>query len=147
VKRILREWDRFAIYALLAAYGLYSTVYPIVSFETAAPHWAELLLGAEFSAAGLLLIAGMGRKPGYRMAGLVVVAIGLTTISLSVAIVGGTRVLGYAFLFGAFAMQSVFDIRREQATKRDAKRSRQNEEIRRELEQLAHTASNGGTER
>jgi hypothetical protein len=147
VRRFLREWDRLMIYLLLATYGAYSTVYPIVSFERAAPHWAEILLGSEFAIAGVLLIIGMGRRRGYRLAGLGVVAVGLSTISLSVAIVGGTRVLGYAFLFGAFAMQSIFDIRREQATKRDAKRSNDDEVIRRELEELARTANNGGTER
>lgn len=107
------QWDKLGMYLLLMAYGGYSIFYPIVSVQRAAPNWAEILLGTEFLVAGLLLVIGMGSKKGYRMAGLFVVAIGLFTISGLLAIVGGTRVLAYAFLFGAFAMSSVYDIRRE----------------------------------
>jgi hypothetical protein len=117
MRGILREWDRLGIYLLLMAYGGYSIAYPIISFERAAPHWAELMLGVEFSLAGILLVAGL-KKPSARLVGLLVVAIGLTTISLSVLLVGGTRVLAYAFLFGAFAMQSVYDIRKERQKRR-----------------------------
>lgn len=107
------QWDKLGMYLLLMAYGGYSIFYPIVSVERAAPNWAEILLGTEFLVAGVLLVVGMGTKKGYRMAGLLVVCIGLFTISGLLAIVGGTRVLAYAFLFGAFAMSSVYDIRKE----------------------------------
>jgi len=62
----------------------------------------------------------------------------LTTISLSVLLVGGTRVLAYAFLFGAFAMQSVYDIRKERQKRRAEKL--QSEQLAEELRQLAHEA-------
>jgi hypothetical protein len=110
MNHLKREWDRFGIYLLLMAFGAYSTVYPIVSFERAAPYWAEIMLGIEFFIAAILLMIGLTGRKKVRMAGLLVVAIGLTTISLVVGIQGGTRVLAYAFLFGAFAMQSVSDI-------------------------------------
>lgn len=117
-----REWDRLGIYLLLMTFGAYSTVYPIVSFERAAPYWAEILLGIEFFIAGVMLMIGMTGKKKTRMLGLIVVAIGLGTISLVIGVVGGSRVLAYAFLFGAFAMQSVSDIRserRERQAKKD----------------------------
>lgn len=114
---LLRQWDRLGIYLLLMSFGAYSIFYPIVSLERSAPYWASLVLGVEFFLAGALLILGMASKPGYRMAGLFVVAIGLATISLVIASFGGLRVLAYAFLFGAFAMQAVHDIRRERRTR------------------------------
>lgn len=123
MQHLKREWDRFGIYLLLMAFGAYSTVYPIVSFERAAPYWAEMMLGIEFFIAAVLLMIGLTGRKKFRMAGLLVVAIGLTTISLVVGIQGGTRVLAYAFLFGAFAMQSVSDIlterRKRQAEKQE----------------------------
>lgn len=138
----LKQWDRFGIYLLLMSYGAYSTVYPIVSFERAAPHWAEIMLGVEFFASGLLLMLGMSRS-AYRMAGLLVVCIGLTTISVSIAIVGGTRVLAYAFLFGAFAMQSIHDIRQE---RRDKKKKRDEElKLVAEIVQLVNGANEGAS--
>jgi CHASE2 domain-containing sensor protein len=122
------------------AYGGYSIVYPIVSFERAAPNWAEWMLGIEFFIAGILLISGL-RKPKHRMLGLLVVCIGLSTISLSVAIVGGTRVLAYAFLFGAFAMQSVYDIREERRLHKS--RKEQTEQLTAELIRLANDTRQG----
>lgn len=146
VRRYLKEWDRVAIYVLLVAFGLYSTVYPIVSLQKAAPHWAEITLGVEFVAAGILLLAGMNGKRKYRYAGLVVVAIGLFTISGIVAIVGGTRVLSYAFLFGAFGMQSVYDIRQTRS-RAEAERNRAEHEdmesLRRELNELTRATRLG----
>lgn len=109
----LKQWDRATTYVLLMAFGAYSTVYPIVSFERVAPHWAELLLGGEFFTAGLLLLIAINDHKAYRMAGLLVISAGLLTISGAIALVGNPRALGYAFLFGAFAMSSVHDIRVE----------------------------------
>lgn len=116
-----KDWDRLLIYVLLMAFGAYSTVYPIVSLERSAPYWAEVTLGVEFFIAGVCLIIGMGQWSGFRMAGLLVVAVGLSTISAVVALSGGTRVLAYAFLFGAFAMQSVHDIRQERSLRQAKK--------------------------
>jgi hypothetical protein len=127
------EWSKVVTYLLIISFGLYSTIYPIVSLERSAPTWAELLLGAEFVVAGTLLLAGMGRKRGYRLAGLVVVALGLFTISFVIAVAGGARVLAYAFLFGAFAMDSVHDLRIERRGKREGEDP---EELRRLLLEL-----------
>lgn len=117
-----REWDRLGIYLLLMAFGAYSLVYPIISLERSAPSWATLLLGAEFFVAGALLMMGLFNHRRARMAGLLVVAVGLTTISLVVAFAGGTRVLAYAFLFGAFAMQSVSDILKERRARQEERK-------------------------
>lgn len=126
------EWDRLAIYALFMAFGVHSVTYPIVSFEKSAPHWAEIALGVEFFIAGVCLIVGVHpRRRGYRMAGLVVVALGLFTISLIIALSGGTRVLAYAFLFGAFAVDSIHDIRREKRKQQEAP-----DALRRELQDI-----------
>lgn len=136
-----RDWDRLGIYLLLMAFGAYSTVYPIVSFERASPYWAQILLGMEFFTAGILLMVGFEGRRKFRFAGLLVVAIGLSTISLVVAIQGGTRVLAYAFLFGAFAMQSVSDIRRERRTQQDEKQ--QVEALAEELVELTNGLRQG----
>lgn len=141
MSRLKTDWDRLLIYVLLMAFGAYSTVYPIVSLERSAPYWAEVTLGIEFFLAGCLLIAGMGRRRSFRMAGLLVVAIGLSTISVVVALSGGTRVLAYAFLFGAFAMQSVYDIRRERLEKLN--RIREEKELAKELVLLANGMRQG----
>lgn len=141
MSRFKQDWDRLSIYVLLMAFGAYSTVYPIVSLERSAPYWAELTLGIEFFVAGVCLIIGMGRWPGFRMAGLLVVAVGLSTISLVVALSGGTRVLAYAFLFGAFAMQSVYDIRKERRDRQA--RKTEEEELARELALLAEGMRQG----
>jgi hypothetical protein len=143
LRKHFEEWDRALIYVLLMMFGLYSTIYPIVSFEKAAPHWAEITLGAEFVAAGILLLAGMAGKRRYRYAGLIVVAIGLFTISGIIAAVGGSKVLSYAFLFGAFGMQSVYDLRRERIRASREKDHQNNEEIRRELVELARATRPG----
>jgi hypothetical protein len=122
METLRREWPRLGIYLLLMAFGAYSTIYPIVSFERAAPYWAEIMLGVEFFAAGGLLMLGMMGHKKLRLAGLLVVAVGLTTISLVIAFAGGTRVLAYAFLFGAFAMQSVSDILSERRERQEEKK-------------------------
>lgn len=139
MKNVLKQWDRFGIYVLLMMFGGYSTVYPIVSLEQSSPYWASILLGLEFFCAGILLILGMFKGSGYRMAGLVVVCIGLSTISLVIAAYGGLRVLAYAFLFGAFAMQSVHDIRKE---KRDRQERRDGE--RQLVEELTRLVDENG---
>jgi hypothetical protein len=141
VNSLKRDWDRFGIYLLLMAFGAYSTVYPVVSFERAAPYWAEILLGVEFFMAGILLMIGFEGRRRFRFAGLLVVAVGLTTISLVIAIQGGTRVLAYAFLFGAFAMQSVSDIRRERRTQQEEKQ--QVEALAEELVELTNGLRQG----
>jgi hypothetical protein len=56
-----------------------------------------------------------------------------------IAAVGGFRVLSYAFLFGAFAMQSLYGIRRE-------RKRRIETEIRRQLEQIVASAKPGETQ-
>lgn len=116
-----RDWDRLGIYLLLMAFGAHSTIYPVISLERSSPSWAQILLGVEFFVAGILLMIGFNTRHRFRFAGLLVVAIGLSTISLVIALQGGTRVLAYAFLFGAFAMQSVSDIRRERRTRQEEK--------------------------
>jgi len=140
--RFAENWSKVITYLLIIAFGLYSTIYPIVSLERSAPQWAELLLGAEFVVAGVLLLAGMGKRKGFRIAGLVVVALGLFTISSVIAVAGGARVLSYAFLFGAFAMDSVHDLRVERRRKREREDP---EELRRLLLELraAQSERNG----
>lgn len=118
-ERVQRDWSRIVVYALIIAFGAYSTVYPIVSVERSSPLWSQVTLGSEFVLAGVFLILGMGKRRGFRMAGLVVVCLGLFTISIVIGLVGGTRVLSYAFLFAAFAMDSVHDIRLERRHKRE----------------------------
>lgn len=131
MKGFREHWDRLVVYLLLVLYGGYSIGYPIVSLQRAAPHWAEIMLGAEFVIAGILLALGLSpRRRGYRMLGLVVIALGLLTISLVIALSGGMRVLAYAFLFGAFAMDSIHDIRREKRKQEDP------EHLRRQLVEL-----------
>lgn len=137
------EWSRVVVYLLIITFGLYSTVYPIISVDRSSPEWATILLGVEFATAGFLLLAGVGRHKGYRMAGLVVVAVGLFTISAVIAVAGGTRVLAYAFLFGAFAMDAVHEIRQERIRKREGGDP---EELRRLLREL-RAAQLGRTER
>jgi hypothetical protein len=132
-KRCLGDWSKVATYLLIITFGLYSTIYPIISLERSAPYWAEVLLGVEFVVAGTLLLVGMGKRKGYRLAGLVVVALGLFTISSVIAVAGGARVLSYAFLFGAFAMDSVHDIRLERRRKGEEENP---EELRRLLLEL-----------
>jgi hypothetical protein len=138
---VLRQWDRLGIYLLLMAFGAYSTIYPIVSLKASAPYWASITLGSEFFLAGVLLILGMFTRPGFRMAGLLVVCIGLSTISLVIATYGGTRVLAYAFLFGAFAMQSVHDIRQDRRI-RQARKDQENHLVE-ELNQLVEENGQG----
>jgi len=134
LRGFVENWSKVVTYLLIIAFGLYSTIYPIVSLERSAPFWAEVLLGTEFVVAGVFLLIGMGEKKGYRLTGLIVVALGLFTISLIIAIAGGTRVLSYAFLFGAFAMDSVHDIRVERRRKKRAEEDP--EELRRLLLEL-----------
>lgn len=121
MKKILKQWDRLGTYLMLMLFGAYSTIYPIISLQQSAPYWASIVLGVEFFSAGLCLMAGMFDKPKLRMAGLLVVCVGLTTISLTIATYGGLRVLAYAFMFGAFAMQSVHDIRHERLERKRRK--------------------------
>lgn len=132
------HWDRLGIYFLLMAFGSYSTIYPLISLKASSPYWSSIVLGVEFFVSGLFLILGITR-PGFRMAGLLVVCIGLSTISLVVATYGGARVLAYAFLFGAFAMQSVSDIREE----RRVQQARKKEE-RQLVEELAQLVKENG---
>ncbi len=146
VKRFVENWSKVVTYLLIIAFGLYSTIYPIVSLERSAPFWAEVLLGAEFVVAGVLLLVGMTEKKGYRLAGLIVVALGLFTISSVIAVAGGTRVLSYAFLFGAFAMDSVHDIRVERREKKRRTEEGNPEELRRLLVELK-AAKDGRTDR
>jgi CHASE2 domain-containing sensor protein len=125
MKKILGCWDRLGIYLLLMAYGAYSTIYPLVSLRQTSPYWAVFMLGVEFFAAGLFLILGLVYRPGFRMLGLLVVALGLTTISLAIAAYGGAPRLAYAFLFGAFAMQAISDIREEKRKRKARKEEEQ----------------------
>lgn len=113
------EWSRLLTYALVILFGTYSIIEPIVSVDRTAPTWATTLLGAEFAVAGVLLMLGMGKRQGLRMIGLVVVSVGLFTISAIIAFAGGVRVLSYAFLFAAFAMDSVNSIVMERRAKRN----------------------------
>lgn len=110
---IRKEWDRLATYVLFIAYGLYSVFYPIISVERVVDSWIEMLLAGEFMFAGSIMIYGLvtDRYPYWRI-GMVVATIGLLTISLTIASVGGARVLAYAFLFGSFAAQCVYKIGR-----------------------------------
>jgi len=124
------DWDRLVTYILFVAYGFYSIVFPIVSVERSVAHWVEILLGIEFIFAGASMIYGLAKEHllVWTM-GMSVAGIGLTTITAVVAITGGFKVLAYAFLFGAFAAQCLYGIRRE--------RNRRNEsEIRRQLEAI-----------
>jgi CHASE2 domain-containing sensor protein len=114
-----RDWTKTITYVFIIAFGAYSVLEPIVSVERAAPAWATTLLGLEFALSGILLLLGMGQRRTLRLIGLMVVSLGLFTISIVIALQGGTRVLAYAFLFAAFAMDSVHDIRVEKRAHRE----------------------------
>lgn len=109
-----RDWDRIITYMLFVAYGIYSLAFPLISVERASPAWIEGLLGLEFIFAGASMLYGLLKDQWmvWKM-GMTVAFIGLSTITLVIGFVGGARVLAYAFLFGAFAMQSLYGIRRE----------------------------------
>ena len=134
VRTVTRDWDRVLTYIFFILYGAYSIFFPIVSVEKVSAHWIEVLLGAEFIFAGASMLYGLFKDhfKVWRM-GMTVAFIGLSTITLLVAIVGGWRVLSYAFLFGAFACQSLYGIRRE-------RRRRSEMEIRRQLEAIIASA-------
>jgi hypothetical protein len=135
----VRNWDRVISYVLFIAYGAYSIFYPLVSVARASEHWAEILLGVDFIFAGAAMLYGLyyDRYSVWKM-GMTVAFIGAMTVTLLIAFVGGAEVLAYAFLFGAFAMQSLYGIRRE--------RNRRIEwRIRRELETLVASARPGET--
>lgn len=125
-----RDWDRVLTYLFFIGYGAWSVFYPIVSVERASAHWVEVLLGVEFVFAGMCMLLGLHKNnyTVWRM-GMTVAFIGLTTISGLIAAVGGFAVFAYAFLFAAFAMQSLYGIRRE-------KKRREQEEIRQHLEAI-----------
>lgn len=133
------DWDRLASYLLFVAYGIWSLFFPIVSVERSVEHWLEILLGLEFVYAGLSMMYGLWKNHFMVWAmGMSVAFIGLATITMLVAASGGLRVLAYAFLFGAFATQSLYSIRRE--------RSRRSEtEIRRRLEDILASVKPEGT--
>jgi len=139
VRTVARDWDRVLTYLFFVFYGGYSIFFPIVSVDRVSDHWLEILLGLEFVYAGLSMLYGLFRNhyPIWRM-GMTVAFIGLATISLLIAVVGGPSVYAYAFLFGAFACQSMYGIRRE-------KRRRLEEEVRRQLEDIVASARPGRT--
>lgn len=134
VRTATQDWDRVLTYLFFVLYGAYSIFYPIVSVERVSAHWVEVLLGLEFVFAGFSMLYGLfkDRYKVWRM-GMTIAFIGLATISLLIAAVGGWRVLSYAFLFGAFAAQSLYGIRRE-------RRRRTELEIRRQLELIIESA-------
>jgi hypothetical protein len=136
---VTRDWDRVLTYFLFVAYGLYSIFFPIVSVERVTDHWLEIVLGADFIFAGASMLYGLysNRYEIWRM-GMSVACIGLTTITMLVAAVGGPRVYAYAFLFGAFACQSLYGIRRERRRRIEA-------EIRRQLEDIVASVRSGGS--
>lgn len=124
------DWDRLTTYLLFIGYGVWSIFFPIVSVERSVQHWLEVALGLEFVFAGISMIYGLYRKrPTVWNMGMWVALIGLSTITTLVAVTGGFRVLAYAFLFGAFATQSLYGIRRERIRRNE-------EEIRRQLEAI-----------
>lgn len=137
VRTAVRDWDRVLTYLFFILYGAYSIFFPLVSVERVSAHWVEVLLGTEFVFAGASMLYGLfyDHFKVWRM-GMTVAFIGLTTITLLVAAVGGWRVLSYAFLFGAFAAQSLYGIRRE-------RRRRTELEIRRQLEAIVESARPG----
>lgn len=102
-----------ATYVMILVFGVYTTVFPLVAVRQNTFPWAATLLGAEFTIAATLLIFGSARRPIIRIAGLVVVCIGLATISLIILTRGEPESLGSAFLFGAFALEAVHDIKEE----------------------------------
>lgn len=137
---VTRDWDRVLTYIFFVLYGAYSIFFPLVSVDKVSDHWVEVLLGVEFMYAGFSMLYGLfrDRYKIWRM-GMTVAFIGLATITLVIAAVGGFRVLSYAFLFGAFAMQSLYGIRRE-------RKRRIETEIRRQLEQIVASAKPGETQ-
>jgi hypothetical protein len=134
------DWDRLVTYVFFMGYGFYSIFFPIISVERSVTHWVEVLLGVEFIFAGGTMIYGLcrGKLTVWTM-GMSVAFIGLSTITLVVAITGGFRVFAYALLFGAFAAQSLYGIRRERARRTE-------KEIRRQLEAILASVSPERTE-
>lgn len=139
VRTTLYNWDRVLTYLFLTLYGAYSIFYPLVSVDKVSEHWVEILLGANFMFAGGSMLYGFlrDRYLVWKM-GMTIAFIGLTTITLLVGIVGGPPALGAAFLFGAFATDSLYSIRRE-------RRRRLETEIRRQLEAIVASAKPGET--
>ena len=137
MKMFFRQWDRVLTYVFFVFYGAYSIAYPIISVGRVSSHWMEILLGVEFIFAGLAMLYGLyiDHYTVWRM-GMSVAFIGLATIALLVALVGGAPVFSYAALFGAFAMQSLYGIRRERKRRTEA-------EIRQQLEAIVASARPG----
>lgn len=121
---------RLLTYIFFICYGAYSIFFPLVSVERISDHWVEVLLGAEFVFAGASMIYGLcaDHFMVWKM-GMSVAFLGLMTITLVIAAVGGFRVFAYAFLFGAFACQSLYSIVRERGR-------REERDIRRQLEAI-----------
>lgn len=112
---------------MFIGFGAWSLFYPIISLANVAPHWVEVLLSVEFILSGMSLISSLvTSNRQLRTLGLLVAFIGLTTISLVIAFSGGSRVLAYSILYGAFAMQCVMDLRRNKA----------NGDLRKQVEEL-----------
>lgn len=125
-----RDWDRVITYVLFMGYGGFSIFYPIISVERTVTQWVEVLLGVEFVFAGMALLYGLYKdKLTVWTMGMTVAFIGLFTISAVVAITGGFRVFAYSMLFGAFAAQSLYSIRRERSRRAEQKIRRQLEAI------------------
>lgn len=130
MKTILRDWDRFLTYLFFILYGAYSVFFPLVSVDKVSEHWLEIILGTNFVFAGVSMFVGLLRHNYlvWKM-GVTIAFIGLFTIALLVGIVGGPPALGAAFLFGAFATDCLYGVRRE-------RNRREQEEIRRHLEAI-----------
>jgi hypothetical protein len=138
MKTILRDWDRFLTYLFFIFYGAYSVFFPLISVDKVSEHWVEILLGTNFVFAGVSMFIGLLRNSYmvWKM-GVTIAFIGLSTISLLVGIVGGPPALGAAFLFGAFATDCLYGVRRE-------RRRREQEAIRRDLEAIIESVKPEG---
>lgn len=136
---VTRNWDRVLTYIFFVLYGTYSIFFPLVSVDKVSEHWVEILLGANFVFAGMSMLYGFlrDRYVVWKM-GMTVAFIGLSTITLLVGIVGGASALGAAFLFGAFATQCLYGIRRERVRRTER-------EIRHQLELIIQSARPGGS--
>jgi hypothetical protein len=146
VRSGVKDWDRVLTYIFFIGYGFYSIFYPLVSVAKVSEHWTEILLGVEFIFAGAAMLYGLFKDhyTTWRM-GMSVAFIGLTTITILVSVVGGPQSYAYAFLFGAFAMQSLYGIRREHRRRTEQEKLRLERDIRLQLEALVASTRPGET--
>jgi len=113
---IRKEWDQLSVYFLMAVFGIYSTINPILSVSRSVPAWVEILFGAEFLAGGVLLFIGtFTGSVRVKKIGNIILFLGLLVISALIILASQAnawRSIAYALLILGFAMQFIVGFRR-----------------------------------